>query len=268
LYGTDDYVAGARLMGLSSRWLEGLEAQCLEDADVVLAVSDDLASKWHEQGRNVNVLPNGCKPLPESAGARSDDEAIVSPGAGDGDGRPVVGLIGQLSSRINMTLLEALADGGLRMVLVGPVDPQWEPERFAALQARPTVQWTGRVPAEALPDLLASMDVGITPYADSAFNRASFPLKTLEYLAAGLPAVVTDIPASQWLRNDLVEALGADAAAHHLAVATDPDQFVSSVRRLGLQRNAILRKERRQYAETHSWAARARQLDAVLGPVQ
>ena len=57
-----------------------------------------------------------------------------------------------------------------------------------ALLARPNVQWVGAAPFERLPTYMRAIDVGIVPYADSAFNQ-ELPLKTLEYLAAGRPTV-------------------------------------------------------------------------------
>ena len=52
LYGTDDYVAGAELMGLSARHLQRQELQALARADVVAAVSPQLAQRWARLGAN------------------------------------------------------------------------------------------------------------------------------------------------------------------------------------------------------------------------
>ncbi len=77
--------------------------------------------------------------------------------------------------------------------------------------------WVGRRAFEELPAYLRLMNVGLTPYTDTPFNRASFPLKTLEYLAAGLPVVSTDLPATRWLNTDLVR------------IADSQSDFVSAV---------------------------------------
>ena len=117
----------------------------------------------------------------------------------------MVGVVGHLTDRIDISLLEAVVDSGLSLLMVGPRDPRWEPERFERLIASPHVQWVGLKPFAALPGYLRLIDVGITPYQDTAFNRASFPLKTLEYLAAGRGAVSSDLPATRWLQTDLVQ---------------------------------------------------------------
>ena len=64
---------------------------------------------------------------------------------------------------------------------------------------------------QELPSYLRVIDVGLTPYSQSDFNRASFPLKTLEYLAAGRPVVASDLPANRWLDTSHV-SIAADAA--------------------------------------------------------
>ena len=62
------------------------------------------------------------------------------------------------------------------------------------------------------------------PYRDTPFNRGSFPLKTLEYLAAGRAVVATDLPAIRWLNTDLISVATTPAAfADHVArLASEP----------------------------------------------
>ena len=61
----------------------------------------------------------------------------------------------------------------------------------------------------------------MTPYAESPFNRASFPLKTLEYLAAGLGVVSTDMPSARWLNTSLI-SLQSEPHDFALAVTGSP----------------------------------------------
>src|SRR5699024_307712 len=100
---------------------------------------------------------------------------------------PIAGFVGHINSRIDLDLLEAIAGRGISLLLVGPRDPAVEPERWARLLGRANVQWAGPKPFKALPAYLGAIDVGLVPYGASAFNEGSFPLKTLEYLAAGRP---------------------------------------------------------------------------------
>ena len=61
-YGTDDYVAGAELMGLSAQYQRRQEIRAVDRADVVAAVSPRLAERWAGFGANPVVIPNGCWP--------------------------------------------------------------------------------------------------------------------------------------------------------------------------------------------------------------
>ncbi len=172
-YGTDDYVAGAELMGLSARYQLRQEIRVVGRADVVAAVSPQLAERWAGFGANPVVIPNGCWPIKVRKRAALPELKDLP--------QPVVGLIGQLSYRIDLLVLNAIAEAGFSLLIVGPLDPRWQQQRFKELVSRSQVYYTGPVPAEAVPSYLAAIDIGITPYRDTPFNRASFPLKTIEY---------------------------------------------------------------------------------------
>ena len=55
LYGTDDYVAGAELMGRDVAHIRRDEEVTLEGADLVIAVSQQLADRWARDGRHRRV---------------------------------------------------------------------------------------------------------------------------------------------------------------------------------------------------------------------
>lgn len=251
LYGTDDWVAGARLMRLDPDRLARQERSALARADLVLAVSPELAQRWRGLGADPVLLPNGCDP--SAYAAVPDLEPAEVPA---GFPAPVAGVIGQLSERIDIELLEAVAEAGIGLLLVGPRDPGWQPRRVNALLDRADVHHVGPVPFEALPRWFARLDVGLTPYADTPFNRASFPLKTLEYLAAGLPVVSTDLPASRTVHAETSEvriAAGRDAFVQAVLAAADRSRSPESI------------AARRAVARRHSWAARAETLAGLLG---
>ncbi|WP_166787747.1 glycosyltransferase [Cryobacterium luteum] len=243
LYVTDDWPSGAALMGLSADRIESDLERNMHDADVRAAVSPDLASRLTgTYAVRVEVLANGCDPT-------SDESHAGSVRA------PVAGLIGQLNERLDPEILEAVRAGGTEIIVVGPraersAETRAFLDRFLGARG---VTWQGEVPPAELPALLARMGVGLTPYADTLFNRASFPLKTLEYLAAGLPVVSTDLPAVRWLNTDLIE------------VGLDPEDFAHRVRRLLSQPENVDETARRiAFARQHSWDARARQLLQLL----
>jgi glycosyltransferase involved in cell wall biosynthesis len=265
LNSTDDHVAGAELMGLSASRIQEQERRAVARADVLAVVSPQLAEHWAALGARPVVIPNGCYPA-YTSGQAPEPVPVDLP-------RPIVGLAGHLTERIDLSLLTAVADAGYSLLLVGPYDARWEPDGFAALIARPNVRYAGRVPAEEVPAYLGAMDIGLTPYGDSPFNYASFPMKTLEYFSAGLPVACTDLPGSRWLWDDLNRS-DPGAAAGLMVLTSDHAEFLAGIRRLvgepasqdaGRALPAALAARAQAFAERHSWPRRADALAAAMG---
>jgi teichuronic acid biosynthesis glycosyltransferase TuaH len=243
----DDPVGAAAHWGASARRLARGEERLASASDLIVAVNELAAQRWEARGRKAAYIPNGCDP-DFFAGV----DAAEPPGDVDLP-RPIAGFVGHLNSRTDMALLEAVADAGISLLLIGPKDPDFEPERFERLAARANVAYIGPRPFEALPSYLSVIDVGLVPYGATEFNRWSFPLKTLEYLAAGLPVVATSLPAIRSLETELV------------AIADDPADFAAAVvREAATAGDAELLTRRRAFARCHSWAERAERLADLL----
>jgi teichuronic acid biosynthesis glycosyltransferase TuaH len=248
LYATDDLIAGADLLGLPRRRLVRLERAALQGADVVATVSPILRQRYENDGFPAELVPNGCEPEFYADVDTAPPPADVRPPGG-----PVAGFLGYINNRIDLALLEAVADTGSSLLIVGALGDGYRSPRFAALVERPNVCWTGPRPYEEMPSYMRIIDVGLTPYADNPFNRASFPLKTLEYLAAGRAVVATELPANTWLGTDLI------------AVANGPAEFSARVvAELAMPRTPKLAARRRTFAEQHSWGRRAARITELL----
>ncbi len=247
-YATDDWVAGAELMGVPQARMRSALKRQVRTTDLVVAVSETLATQYRRLGHpNVEVVPNGC----DAVALANVDSAPLPPGV-ELDA-PVAGFVGNLSDRIDFDYLVAVADRGISLLLVGPRRNDFAGNRFDELIARPNVQWVGPRPYAQMPSYLRMIDVGLTPYADTAFNRASSPLKTIEYLAAGRGSVATDLPG--------VRALGTDQVIR----SSGPAEFAEAVEReCKRARTATLIDARRAVAASHDWSACARQVLRLL----
>lgn len=247
-YATDDYAAGAPLMGVSRARLEHWEQEQLKRADLRVAVSTRLAQRWGASGLAAVVLPNGCDPALAArvAALRPAPEVSLS--------QPVAGVVGHLTQRIDVALLEAVADA-MSLLLIGPMADSFR-RGMNKLLARPNVQWVGRQSYDALPAFLRAIDVGLTPYSHSQFNSVSVPLKTFEYLAAGLPVVSTTNVGGQQLPRPLV---------HY---ADTPAQFASLARAaVGLRHMSGFRQQREEFVTANSWARRVADLSDAIRAV-
>lgn len=246
LYVTDDWLEGSSLMGFSKRHIRRVLESNIDAAEVVAAVTPGILEHLEELGtvRNGLVLPNGC-PIAPSIEV-------------DRDRGRVIGLVGQLNERLDMDVLEALCRSGEKVLVVGPRSDREADfgKRLDHFLAAENVEWAGSVPHSALPEYFARMKVGVTPYIDSRFNRASFPLKTLEYLSAGLPVVATDLPAVKWLNSVHVQAAVDTADFTATVVATLDSEWTRSGG-----------EERRQFARHHSWEQRAVDFSTIIEPL-
>lgn len=242
LHLTDDWLAAADLIGFPSHYLRRSLERNLAAADVVTAVSPGLAAKMSSfAGRPVDVLPNGCRPPARHA---------------DGRRRPIAALVGQLNERLDLNVLDSLADSELDILVLGPrteSDPIAR-QRLDAFLRRGNVDWRGYVGSSEVRRLLETASVGITPYASTEFNRSSFPLKTLEYLSAGLQVVATDLPSARLLQCSA------------LFLASDPAKFVDLVKgALTHHPSQQQRRDMRRVAEANSWEVRAATIRDLCG---
>jgi glycosyltransferase involved in cell wall biosynthesis len=167
--------------GLRSRQQDLLSA-----AEVVFAGGRSLHRTIAAQRRHdCHLFPSGVD-VRHYAGSRAKRAARR------GDGRPVAGYVGVLDERLDLELInelaEALPDWTLR--LVGPTAKI----EAASLPTGPNIEYGGMARYEELPDIMAGFDVALMPFALNQATRSISPTKTLEYLAAGLPVVSTRVP--------------------------------------------------------------------------
>jgi len=168
--------------------------RALSAATVLVAVSDEvaeyLASSATARGK-VHVVPNGVNP------ERFPPD--LKPSLPAAPGTFTVGFAGSMKPWHGLgTLLEAFAqlherNPESRLLLVG--DGAGREPLAAEASSRglgAAVHFTGAVAPGDVPGLLASMDVGVAPYPNSA-NFYFSPLKVYEYMAAARPVVASRV---------------------------------------------------------------------------
>ncbi|MFQ6550227.1 glycosyltransferase family 4 protein [Aestuariibius sp. 2305UL40-4] len=161
--------------------------RAMDAAGLITAVTEPVAAHARAMGaKDVIVVPNAVDPerFPTSAPLAAAPFTI--------------GFLGSLKPWHGLpTLVEAFtrvhaARPEARLLIIGD-----GPERSAIEDAlgraglRDSAEFTGLLPASAVPAALARLDVGTAPYgATEAFYFS--PLKIYEYMAAGLPVVTSD----------------------------------------------------------------------------
>jgi len=177
---------------------------CVAAADVVACVSESVAdwiaelSGGHAAERTL-VSPNGVNTT-RITPARSSDTGPASAAF-------TIGFVGTLKPWHGVdvllraaTLAAARYRGAQRwrLVIAGS-GPQEEALRHQArelfsTEGGLTVEFTGAVAPEEIPQLLRTFDVAVAPYPQAAAADQYFsPLKVYEYLAAGIPVIASAI---------------------------------------------------------------------------
>jgi teichuronic acid biosynthesis glycosyltransferase TuaH len=246
----DDLVGGAALLGVSASALEAGSDHLARNADILVAGTPWVADHWENKGLHPVLIPYGCE-----VEMYADVDALPVPDDIAYRG-PAAGFVGFLGDRVDYRLLEAVLDAGIHLIVVGAVHERSDHGPAERLLGRDNVTWVGPKQFTELPAYVARFTVGLVPYLDNAFNRGSFPLKTLEYLAAGRDVVATPLPGVEWLGTDLVKT------------AWEPEPFVAAVREsLASTATVDVTKSRQDFAASHSWAVRADAFARVVGVV-
>lgn len=102
---------------------------------------------------------------------------------------------GNLStSKIDFEILNSIGRSGFKLLLVGPVgiDGTEIPDMRRLLD-RSNVTVLGPVTQDQMAKMCATSKIGIIPYLLNSHTAGIFPMKTFEYLAAGLEVVSTNL---------------------------------------------------------------------------
>ena len=266
------------------------------DADVrVFAASDDLLDGWTARSRRPRVVEHelnrtqrwadvviaGSPTLAAAIGGAGSDPVVVPDGVDDAafaprrppaTGAPVAGFVGDLAADVDLNALEAVADRGHELLLVGRGPRRPYPAALAQLLRRPNVEWVGPRPRDEIPELVARCRVGLVPLVDSPYTRARLPLDALVHLAAGQPVVGTRCEPVRWLRargrgrrSWLGDGSGSLRSADVVG-ADEPGGFADLVeRRLAVPPGAAAVDRRRRFAWDHRWSVRAAEVAALIG---
>jgi len=182
------------------RLIRAAEKAIIDASGIIFASSDFLAEKIKENtGREALIIENGV-----DLGAIMNGP--VQPAKiFEKIPRPRLGYVGSLKKKLDIELLETMAgdNPGWSLVLVGPSFLEgYAP--FSRLLARKNVYFSGAVAKPSIAAYISGLQVGLLPYRDIEYNRASFPLKFYEYLAQGIPVVGCGLPSTSKLAQDQV----------------------------------------------------------------
>jgi glycosyltransferase involved in cell wall biosynthesis len=109
-----------------------------------------------------------------------------------------------------------------RLLLIGGGEQTAElKKRVLELELEGKVIFTGFIPFKMLPKFLGAADIAVNTMRRTLVSNAAFPNKVIQYMAAGLPVVSTDLDGLRLTFGDLPGLKLVDTPAQVFRVASD-----------------------------------------------
>lgn len=211
-----------------------IEQQFCKQVDGIITTSDYLNAEKHKLNAQSYVVKNGVDFKLFEPHAKKN---VSSPSA-----QKKVGYIGTLDFRFDIDIMEYVIQE-LPQVLfefTGYLLNQNIKERLSKYD---NVAFFKSVKAHEVPELLSKYDLGIIPYKMDEVNKNIYPLKINEYLAVGVPVVMTAFA-------NLTDFKAMVKSAENKIL------FKSYIEHELKHDNDLLIKERIEFAKLNSWERR------------
>ena len=197
------------------------EARLFKIADIVFTGGHNLYAAKKHLHHNIHPFPSSIdkdhflqarKPLAQPA-----DQASIR--------RPRIGFYGVVDERLNLQLLQAIAQQRpeWQLVVLGPVVKI----DAAALPKNSNIHYLGSKNYKELPQYLSGWDIAMMPFAINESTTYISPTKTPEYLAGGKPVISTSI-------RDVVVPYGEQKLVH---IADTAEEFITAAEKILKDKN-------------------------------
>lgn len=227
--------------GFFGKRIFDFEDRFSKHADAIITTSDFLLKGKLKLNKNSFVVKNGVDFPVFSKWAKTE----VNTGS-----RKKVGFIGSLDPRFDIDTVEHTVKqlSNFDFEFTGDMRNQTMRER---LSAYPNVRFFDPVKPNDVPELLSKYDVGIIPYIVNDVNRNIYPLKINEYLAVGVPVVMTPFATLPEFERMVSVSADKDDFCQKLLMETETD-------------TAERIKQRIEFASENSWDARTESFSNII----
>lgn len=168
------------------------------------------------------------------------------------EGKKIVGLVGYITPRsISSQLINNLLKvEGVSLVLVGPVDESF----VRKIDDSSRIDYKGILKGDALYEAIMGFDVAIAPYEIKSLNPGATSNKLFQYLACGVPAVISSIPNNK----------GKVFPEGTVYQVEDEESFVPMVEKALAERDADVEKMCREVAGKNTWEIRVKRFISLM----
>lgn len=219
-----------------------IEKEFCSKVDGIITTSDFLNSEKKKLNNNSFVVKNGVDYKLFVPFAKKSVSKSTTP--------KKIGYIGTLDQRFDIDMVEHSVKE-LPNVLFEFTGYLLNNAIVERLSKYPNVSFFDPIKANEVPKLLAKYDLGIIPYIMDEVNKNIYPLKINEYLAVGVPVVMTAFANLTDFTN-IVQ------------VANTKEQFKEHILNELTNDTDALIKERIAFAKQNSWEGRAVEFGNIL----
>lgn len=184
-YTADDYRSYAGWGGPETVFQS--EQRAMRAASLNLFVSKTLrnrsVSEYGLDPERTLVSPNAT----EERFLQSADGASDRPEAMSDLKKPIIGLLGALSDRLDLDFIADVADLDTvgTLFVAGPMAES--AQNHDRISQHPKIKVSGRLPHEVMHDYARSFDAALIPYQETELNWHCSPMRLFDHLASGVP---------------------------------------------------------------------------------
>lgn len=218
-----------------------LEKKLMKQVDACIFTSEQLKELKGTQSKKTYLIKNGVDTVIFKPFAKKypySDHSLIK-----------VGYVGSIDDRLDHQLIKATAEicPSVEFHFIGRVV---HPEIKEFLK-HPSIRFHPSVSIPEVPSVMAKLDIGIIPYVKNKFTKAIYPLKINEYLAVGLPVIMTSF----------AELKDFDSVVSY---ANTPDEFKKEIEDAALTDSSSLINQRVLFASENSWSNRSKDLYSII----
>lgn len=211
--------------------------ELLAFADLVFVNCEPMLDQMKEFFPDVHLVPNGFDSSPPEV-TPTNSQQFTKFMANE---KPVIGYVGNLEAKIDLELIEKIAQRfpQFQVVLIGSTHMN---PAARDLKGFSNIILPGVVPYEEIGAWISRFDVTIMPYLDIKMVKYMNPLKLYVYLSWGIPVVATKI-----------ENLGYSGS--FLKIASNHDEFLQSIAEF-IRRKPVDTDELCKFVQKNDWRSR------------
>lgn len=211
-------------------------------ADVLVVTSAELKKRKQLNNIPTYVIPNGVY--------FSNFYKALNPKKNNTP--KVVGYVGSIDNRLDADMLESVI-AALPEILFRFIGKIFDQAVFSRLSKHSNTQFVPPVQSDKIPELMSQLDIGIIPYVCNNLTAAIYPLKINEYLALGLPVIITPFAPMEEAENVI-------------HTVTNTAEFITAIKKSLTETGECQVQQRIKVAKTADWHTRAADFLTVLKP--